>query len=154
MREKTAWLCLVTTIAVYVPYFAYVCRLLGGGGFRLWAVLGALLVVIVIQSMLAGVAAVLLTFRQRDEPRDERDAAIEARAYRSAYFVIAGLCSTLAISLPGLVASPGIAHGGDRGFTLLLASQVLLLCFVLAEATRYFTLAIGYRRGLTSWIKP
>ena len=43
--------------------------------------------------------------------------------------------------------APGIAHA-DRGFALLCASQALLLCFVLAEVTRYFTLAVGYRRGV------
>ena len=147
MREKTAWVCLVTTVAVYVPYFVYVYRLLGGGDFRLWPVFGALFFVIIIQAVLAGVVTVLLTLRQRDEPKDERDAAVEARAFRCAYLVIAALSCTLAMGMPGLLASPELAHG-DRSFALLLASQVLLLCFVLAEATRYFTLAVGYRRAL------
>ncbi len=147
LREKSAWACFLSTLIIYLPYFAYVLRLLGDGGFTFGRVFSAMLTAVVVQTVLVVGATVLFARRCRQEPKDERDIALERRACRSAYFVLAAGCFSVVMGAPGF--SLGLAEMQRPGwFMPLLMSQGLLFCFVVAETTRYGTLALGYRRGI------
>ncbi len=147
MREKCAWIFFVTTVAVYVPYFVYICRLLNSGKFRTDVVFNALIDAGIFQSMLAAAATAVFLFRQRKEPKDERDVALEACSFRYAYGFLAVSCFLLVMGIPLFSISPFGKHL-PGGLIALLADQAVLLCFVGAEIVKYLTLALGYRRAI------
>ncbi len=147
MREKIAWISLVSTVVVYVPYFTYVCRLALRQELFGWYVCAAFIGAVFAQSAVMIAAYFACAFRQRNEPKDERDAAVEARAFRHAYGVLvaSGFALTIAVGLFFVMPVP---RTGDRQFAALLIAQLVLLCCVLAEAVRFLSLALGYRRGV------
>ncbi len=146
LREKCAWTNLGTTVAVYVPYFAYVGLLLGRGELRISTVLPPLLGAVVAQVALSILAFSLFAVPARREPKDERDLALEGRSLRGSYRVLVSLGFTLLVLAPAFCFGP-LTAGNDPGFVVLLAAQGFLLCFVLAEVVRFAVLAVGYRRG-------
>jgi len=138
-REKIAWSCLLSTLVVFVPYFWHVAGLHASGGLRLPVIIPALLAAIVFQALINTAATVIIALRSGAEPVDERDAAIESRAFRYAYSI---LSVTLVVAIGVAMFSPL-----SWDVTLAVASQVALACFVLAEAVKYGTQVVGYRRG-------
>ena len=147
MREKIAWISLISTVVVYVPYFTYVCRLALRQELFGWSLFFAFISAVAVQSAVIIVAYFACAFRQRHEPKDERDAAVEARAFHHGYGVLIVSCFALTIAV-GLFFVMPVSRAGDRQFAALLIAQTVLLCCVLAEAVRYLSLALGYRRGI------
>ena len=148
LREKYAWICLVTTAAVYVPYFVYVIHLVHGEHPHLGHLFAAWIYAVVLQTLLSIAATLVFAVQQRKEPKDERDAAIEARSFRYAYGFLAVCCFLLVVIIPHFgLGLPG-GHAGFGTMLLLLAAQSVLLIFVSAEIVKYLTLAIGYRRAI------
>src|SRR5438093_561337 len=129
-REKIAWSCLATTLLVFVPYFVYVFQLSGRNALHTPLVVPALVAAIATQAVLNIVAAAAIALLSRPERKDERDAAIESRSFRYAYGV-------LAVSMVTAVGAAIFVPAADSGTRLALMSQVMLLCFVAAEATKY-----------------
>ncbi len=139
VQEKTAWMSLLTTLALYVPYFAFVWPELLAGT----ATIGpALVLLIVVQAVLLPLS--LWVWRRLEGGpegalTDERDRAIALRATRTSYVVLAGLGFTWGsvLLLPGgaALAVPG---------TLL---HVALLSFVLAEVAGNIVSLWSYHRG-------
>jgi hypothetical protein len=87
-REKSAWIALITTLAVYGIYFARVAPLLGGtheDGF-LGPLCTSVFVLVVLQVGLH-VGAAVLAPRDAGAPRDERDRLIDLRATRVGFYV-------------------------------------------------------------------
>src|SRR5262245_36809381 len=145
-REKSAWIALLTTIAAFVPYFAYVLGLLRREELTLGPVLGAFIGAVVFQVILLTVLHIGLALHAKQESKDERDVVIESKSFRNAYFVLTSSCFVI---IPCVLAF-GIAfvpQAAPRILTSLFFSQLLLLCFVFAEATKYLTQAVSYRRG-------
>jgi hypothetical protein len=136
-REKSAWACLVTTLAVFVPYFAHVFTLSARADVEIAAIASALIAAVILQTLVNVVSHMLFAIRSRAEQKDERDVAIESRSFRNAYFVLAtsGCLLILAAML------------WARALTLASVTQLLLLCFVGGEVTKYLTRAVCYRRG-------
>ena len=81
----------------------------------------------------------------KPENRDERDAAIEARAYRYAYLVLSGLVGMLLLASKLILAALPVPldHQDEAPFLF----QLLLLSFVVAETIRYCIQVVGYRHG-------
>lgn len=146
-REKIAWISFVSTVVVYVPYFAYVSRLIVRQELFGWSLFVAFTGAVFVQSAVMIAAYFACAFRQRNEPKDERDAAVEARAFRHGYGVLIVSCFALTIGV-GLFFVLPVPRAGDRQFAALLIAQTVLLCCVLAEAARFLSLALGYRRGI------
>ena len=90
-------------------------------------------------ALLSIASHVWIALRSRQEPKDERDEAISARSLRNAYVVL--------LSLLGIVlfCPSSLWWGQTTGATY----TALLLCFIAAETTRFFSQAVYYRRG---WI--
>ncbi len=152
-REKVALIHLLTTLGLYLPYFAFAWRALPsldgtGFGSSVLALHLLLIPVVVLQVLLVplGLAAFWLTGqRAAQEPADERDQAIEARAVRAAYITVVGLgFGAVYVALP--LSLSGALPAGLAGSpaALLLGG---LTAFVLAEAVRFGVQLHGYRRG-------
>jgi hypothetical protein len=131
-REKSAWACLVTTLAVFVPYFLYAFT--AGQGTHL---AGA----IAIQAAINIAAQAFIAARSGVEARDERDAAIESKSFRNAYLF-------LAVALVAAIATMIYAPADPAALNALgFFGQVLLACFIAAESVKYLTQVVCYRRG-------
>ena len=160
-REKSAWVSLGVILAVYVPYFLYVYGLVQHGELNIGTAIGVFIAALFFQIVLAIVAQIAISIRARIDPKDERDTAINGKAFRNAYFVLifAVSCAALFITMVGLgqgVAALATGNGGGatnfvRTIGAVLsppaAMQILLLCLVAAEATKYATQVVCYRRG-------
>lgn len=142
-REKSAWTCLVTTVGVFGVYFAYVFRLFEQRELTTVAMFAAFSSAVVVQVVLIIAVSIGLAIQTPEVRRDERDVAIDSTAYRNAYSVFALACWT-AISI--LALSPASTPAREA-LTPAFMSQVLLLCFVVAELARYLTQVVCYRRG-------
>lgn len=141
-REKSAWICLVSTVAVFAPYFGYVFKLFAKGENTVAVYVVAFVGAVICQIMINIVAQSWVAIRTKQEPKDERDVAVEAKAYRNAYLVLIGLAWTVVfVPPPALVSMSKLS-------TPLFMGQLLLLCFIVAEATKYLTLVVCYRRGV------
>lgn len=145
-REKTAWVGLVSTLVVFVPYFVYVFGLASRSELDAGPVAGAFVALVIFSIVLGIVSGIVVAVTSKQEPKDERDAAIESRAYRYAYFVLATLCFT-AVGLVSVAALLRPALPDGRLLAPMLIAQVFLFCFVAAESTKYLTQALSYRRG-------
>jgi hypothetical protein len=141
-REKSAWICLLTTLVVFIPYFSTVFGLVEGGGLTVGALVTAFAgatVFLIVLNVVAHIAAAALG---RPEAADERDIAIGFTAFRNAYFTIGS--SVFLVMLAAMVLD---ASSRSEPFVWAIASQLLLLCFVLAEVAKYLTQVICYRGG-------
>ena len=156
-REKSAWVGLGVILVVYVPYFIYVCGLVRRGELTIGAAIGIFIAAVIFQVVLAIVAHIAVSIRTRVDRKDERDSAIESKAFRNAYFVLtSAIClAAIFVTLVGLGQGATAQGGGAthfvRGIGAVLspaaATQILLLCLVVAEASKYGTHVFCYRRG-------
>ena len=137
-REKSAWACLITTITIWGPYFAYAFRLFSREHYSS-SVMTAFIVAVILSIVLNGGAHIVVAIRSRQERKDERDIAIESKSYRNAYFVLIVLIWMVILAAP--------VGTQDRHFGPVFISQMVLLCFVVAETTYYLTTVVCYRRG-------
>jgi hypothetical protein len=137
-REKSAWACLITTIAIWGPYFAYAFRLFTREHYA-DSIMTAFIVAVILSIVLNGGAHIAIAFHSRKEKKDERDIAIESKSYRNAYFVLIVLIWMVILAAP--LGTPA------RHFGPVFLSQMVLLCFVVAEAAKYLTTVVCYRRG-------
>jgi hypothetical protein len=145
-REKSAWACAATIIAVFVPYFVYVFRLFERHELTASSILPSFIGAIVVQVALLVTAHIVFAIRAKQEQKDERDLAIESKSFYNAYFVWA----FFAFFGVGWVIMYTIAVGSAAAaqvLTPITISQMVLFCFVMAEVTKYLTQAISYRRG-------
>ena len=119
-QEKSLWLSLTATVAVYA---AYVARALG--------LIEAVVLLVIV--MIAG--NVVLAVHRRPEPRDERDRRFATLAARNAYYVLSaagfGALGVAALSLGAF-----------------WTAHALLLALVLAEITKGASQLVYYRRGV------
>ena len=74
-------------------YFAYVSRLYAGGDFRIGPSLSAFIAAVVISTVLNIVAHIAMSIVGRQEPKDERDVAIESQSFKVAYYILGSACS-------------------------------------------------------------
>ena len=145
-RERCAWVQFVSTLAVYIPYFAYVAVLISRGGLEVSSMIWPLVGAVALQIALTIVAGIVFIRPARREPKDERDRALEGRSLRAAYWVLAVAGFALLGVAPVCWGFVLVQHASPL-LMLMLAGQGFLLCFVLAEAVRFGVLAMGYRRG-------
>ena len=148
-REALAWACLATILFTYIPYFRHVYWLLSGAprpGLAFpYGSLATVRWTIVEQTILLAIATSAITLWRKSENRDERDAVIEARAYRYAYLSFIGLVFILLFAGGTILGAFAIPSDHPGAVSCLL--QFLLLSFVVAEIIRYCIQLVGYRRG-------
>ena len=149
-REKSAWLCLATMLLFFVPYFIEVARLVIREQFTAGDAIGGFVGAVVFQVIVLIIAHIVVAIGCKDEPvdepEDERDILIESRAVGKAYNVLAYTCLPAVVCIVLLSAAPSPTPW-DHLISPAFISQVLLLCFVAAEATKFLIRALSYRRG-------
>lgn len=136
-REKIAWLAFVSTILVWGGFFGVLFGVPEQG--RGIGMIGPFIVATVVQAAGMAAGAGYWAARAPSEaraPADERERLLSFRATGVAYGV-------LVITMFAVIAW---LHFGLHGPEVIFA---LVGAFVLAEAVRFGTVAIGYRLGLT-----
>ena len=147
-RERSAWISLISTCAVFGVYFWYVADLMRHDTViarpALVAFLVAGVVVVAVNAGLQAISALALGI----ERADERDAAIDARATRVAYTSLVGTLffAFATIAFLGAIQTPS-AEGKVLLPTFTTVTQFVLLMCVGCEILRSALLIVGYRRG-------
>ena len=146
-HERNAWIRLISLSLVFVPYFAHVLRLLHADAPIGRAICVAFLVAALAHGLLNGALQAVARLVFGAERIDERDAAIDARSLRVAYFSMINLVLAAlgTVALLGAVTRPS-ANGGLLLPGFVLVSQSVFFCVVVAEASRHRTQVFCYRR--------
>lgn len=140
-REKSIVGSLVAMLSIYGYYFATLTGVATRRYFdaaSLIRLIGAVVLIVAIEV----VYHIVIAVSSRVELKDERDVLIESRAYRVAYFVLAtgvGLLITAAI-FANLV--------NDLPTTPYSTANLLLFFMVIAEAGKFLTQLVYYRKGI------
>jgi hypothetical protein len=133
-REKIAWVAFLSTVLIWGAFFIILVTVAHGD--RGLAMLGPFIVATIAQAAVMVAAARIWAIgapKEASAPADERDRAIGRRATGIAYFtLILGVAAVIVWLHLGL-------HGTDTIFALAGA-------FILAEAVRFGTTALGYRK--------
>jgi hypothetical protein len=124
-REKSAWISLISTSAIYAIYF-WNSRELGG-------LLGTIVALAVVQTVLTIVVAAFAP-KDAEAPLDERERLIDLRATRFAYAALAG--SVACACFFGAFNPP-----------IIFKTNALLFLLVIAEILRSGSQVVQYRRG-------
>jgi hypothetical protein len=146
-REKGAWAYLITTLVVFVPYFVSVFGRLLQGDKNVSFVLGAFIAATVFCTVLSIIFGIAIEISSREEPYDERDLIVDAKANRNAYYVLLTLCF-MAMGCVLFIPVFFTQLPTNAFVMLVFASQVFFLCFVIAEIIKYTTQVVCYRRGI------
>ncbi|RYD59862.1 MAG: hypothetical protein EOP60_01070 [Sphingomonadales bacterium] len=135
-REKIAWAAFVTTLLTWGAYFTVVVTRSGsasGDATLFFLFIAAAAAQAVLLGAAAAVSALIAPSDARAAP-DERDRVLAQRASAIAYGVVL-------VAIAGVI---GWMHVGLRGTSVIFA---LIGVFILGEAVRFGTKAIGYRIG-------
>ena len=132
-REKSAWISMLSMVAICGFYFWSVIRAGSQSGGVHIGLLETIIVLVVVQVVLTAAIAI---FSPKDAkaPRDERDKMIELRAMRVAY---AGLATSVALA----------CFFGAFDPPIVFNTNALLFILVSAEVLRSACQIIQYRRG-------
>ena len=135
-KEKSLYAMLVADVLVYVPYFVYALHGHATIGRLIGTILALSVLSIVLQSIIAATTRNRLT--------DERDALIEYKGYRAAYFALATGIILIFVIL-WIHAPADINHPHFGAFHII---NVLLAALVVADITKLITQLAAYRRSL------
>lgn len=131
-REKSAWISLLASLAIYGFYFV---NLRGDAdGVRLFGLLAGSMVLFTLVIIVLTVVAAVLAPKDANAPADERDRLIALKAMSGAYFAVA----------TGAVAGMGAAFYGASGFWI---ANLLFVSLVAAELLKSAMQIVLYRRG-------
>lgn len=133
-REKSAWISLITTFAVYAYYFWNLQRARGRDGGELLGLFIGCVVILVVLQIIFHVGAALRSPRDAMTPQDEREKMIALRSTNIAYYVVAS---------GAVIAAAGLVFVGEP----FVMANLLLLFLVLAELVKYASQIVFFRRG-------
>jgi hypothetical protein len=133
-REKSAWISLVSMCGIYGVYFWSVIQAgPRAGGFHFGGLLETIIALVVVQIGLS-IAVAIVTPKEAQAPRDERDKLIDLKATRIAYF---GLASGVVLA----------CFFGAFNPPIILDINALLFVLVAAEVLRSSCQIVQYRRS-------
>ena len=144
-QEKSTLGSLLAFVVVFGYYFATVLRDLGRhqfAGGMVGRLVGAVIAIVAIEI----VYHIVLALESKPEPKDERDVLIECKAYRNAYFLLAG--GTFLVIVWVAMASPARDGAPATAATNFVTVNLVLFFMVLADMTKFLTQLFYYRRGL------
>jgi uncharacterized membrane protein (DUF485 family) len=144
-REKSAWIQLICTVAVWGYYFSTVTLALAAGQSVHFVSLfvGCVIGLVVLQIVLSIVAA-LFALRDAKAPSDERENLIALKAVRIAFIVLNIGIIVLAVAGP-LLARPLLPNIADAGMIVMVNG--ILLAMVVAEVARCSSQIVYFRLG-------
>jgi len=134
-EEKSVWITLFSTIAIFGFYFVTAARMLSGGitAVAAFAPLFALVVVLLVVVLVVAHTAVAIA--SRPEGRDERDRLISWRAENNSSWLLGVGVLAAIFALATSIDRVWIAHG-------------LLLALFLSEVLKHGLQLYYYRRGM------
>jgi hypothetical protein len=133
-REKSAWISMLSMVAIYGFYFWSVIHAgPQAGGFHFGGLLETIIALVVVQLLLTAAVAIF-TPKEAKAPRDEREKLIELRAMRVAY---SGLATSVAMA----------CFFGAFDPPILFNTNALLFILVTAEILRCACQIVQYRRS-------
>jgi hypothetical protein len=133
-REKSAWISMLSMLAIYGFYFwSLIHAGPQAGGFHFGGLLETIIALVVVQVVLT-VAVAIFSPREAKAPRDGREKLIELRAMRVAY---SGLATSVALACFFAAFDPPI----------LFNANALLFLLVTAEILRSACQIVQYRRS-------
>lgn len=144
-QEKSIAGSLIVILVVYGYYFAAVLRSPGQTEFA-GSALGRLIFAVIAIIIIEIVYHIVLSVATKPE-KDERDAIIELKAYRNAYFAY----GTGAFFVIACVIATGFAQSVAPTrliFTPFLLVNLVLLFMVVAEIVKFVTQLLYYTRGV------
>jgi hypothetical protein len=150
-REKSAWINLFVTLAIWGLYFAKLLPGLGLERVDVGAALGNFLssvtLAVVLQVVLVVVLA-LLSPRDANAPADERERLIALRSTSLAYHVMSATLVMAVIGVPVLLVYQAQRYGGVPGLASALVPMAngVLLAMVLGELVRSLAQVLQFRR--------
>jgi hypothetical protein len=121
-REKSAWISMLSMLAIYGFYFWSVIH--AGpqpGGFHFGGLLETIIALVIVQTVLT-VAVAIFKPAEAKAPRDERDKLIELRAMRVAY---SGLATSVALACFFGAFDPPIVFNTNALLFILVTAQIL-----------------------------
>jgi hypothetical protein len=145
-QEKSILGSLLAFVVVFGYYFAAVLRDLGRGAVAAGMV-GRLVVAVIAIVVIEIVYHIVLAMESRVEAKDERDILIECKAYRNAYFLLAGGAFTVIAWVMMTNLAPGTA-AGRIAITNFITVNLVLFFMVVADLMKFLTQLFYYRRGL------
>ncbi|HRD47194.1 MAG TPA: hypothetical protein PLF78_12000 [Caulobacter sp.] len=141
IRERSAWISLLLTSAIWGAYFWKIWPDLIDDGALAASTTGvfvsAVVVLVIVQIVLAillAIAAAVLRRRSEEPPMDERDQLIDLKAIRVAFYAM----SALLIAVSGL---------WIFGMSPLVMANGILASMVIAEILRAASVVLSYRLG-------
>jgi hypothetical protein len=135
-REKTAWISVLITLAIYGSYFATLASAFrSGDGSEFFGLLIETMIAFVVAFVVMSVAAAILAPKDANAPADERDRLIGLKSERVAYYAVSA----------GAVTGMWFAFFGWSGFWI---ANVLFLALALAELAKETTRIVLYRVGV------
>ncbi|WP_421730030.1 hypothetical protein [Brevundimonas sp.] len=146
-RKTHLWISLVVGLCVWGAYFTHVVRALGAGdvGGLVWWFVGALVVMVIVETAATGLIAWLFRWRTRQlDDGPTLQAALKASHVALMILVALVLISAAGLSIAGLFGwSPSLTSPNLP----VIAANALLAMVVVAELARAaFTLALIPRR--------
>ncbi len=140
-REKSAWISLLATLAIYGAYFVFYARGVAfGGPFAMSAEAGLAVVALVVLQIIGLTVVSILSPREAKAPEDERERMIQLRARSAAYL-------TLQVGAVAAAASVYFARGLGEGGGWVIAN-VVFGALAVAQVIQYLAVILGYRRGV------
>jgi hypothetical protein len=124
-REKSAWIAVLSYLAVYGFYFRRIAQAALSGEadtFHYGSLLVATVIVLVIVQIALLVALAIAGPRDAKAPRDERDRLVELKAVRIAFIVLS--CSVLTVCWFAAFNPPGFYTVNALFFALVLSEIV------------------------------
>ena len=140
-REASAWISLISILAVFGFYFTLVARAIDTGPMPppafLGEYIGAVVLLVFVQIALHVVAAVAIRVRggDMDTASDEREKLIQLKANRFGYFIV----------LAGAVMVAGAIGFGVPGYW---TANALVFAVALGELARFGAQVVYYRLGV------
>jgi len=132
-REKSAWITVISLVAIYGYYLLVALSERAKGADLVWKLAGAVVLVIVVQIVLT-ILATIFSPRDARVPEDEREKLFVLKGMRNAHFVLAF----------AVVAAIAAALLGRDRYAL---ANGLFFALVAADVTKATTQIVLYRRG-------
>lgn len=149
-REKTAWMSLLTTLAVWGFYVSRLIRNFRAGdvdaGDFIGLFIGVTILLVIVQVVLA-IALALLSPRAANAPADERERLISLKATQVASVVLTVLVMTVVLASPFVAGlSPHVFPNDPTSGAVFLMANGVLLSVAVGELMRDLGQIYFFRR--------
>jgi len=146
-REKSAWIQLISAVAIWGYYFTTVARALAAKQdvHFVWLFVGCIIGLVLLQIVLSVIAA-LFALRDAAAPTDEREKLIGLKAVRIAFAALNICVIALAVTGPLFAATSPIFRGIADGGMIVMVNGILL-AMVIADLIRCSSQIVYFRLG-------